>query len=91
MAGRGAVLVWLLCFSIGAGHRHHRSEAASASRARTDPSYSEAEPMASTTRNSGIRLGESVRGLANYRYEWNGRELVMRHRTNGQEFVFVRE
>ena len=34
---------------------------------------------------------ESVRGLGNYRYEWNGRELSMRHRTSGQVLVFVRE
>jgi hypothetical protein len=34
---------------------------------------------------------ESVRGLANYSYAWNGRELTMRHRTSGEERVFVRE
>jgi hypothetical protein len=34
---------------------------------------------------------ESVRGLGNYRYEWNGRELTMRHRTSGEVLVFVRE
>jgi hypothetical protein len=34
---------------------------------------------------------ESVRGLGNYRYQWDGRELSMRHRTSGEELVFVRQ
>ena len=34
---------------------------------------------------------EALRGLGNYRYHWDGSELVMRHVTTGEEFVFVRE
>ena len=34
---------------------------------------------------------ESVRGLGNYRYHWNGHELSMRHRTSGEVLVFVRK